>query len=292
MRFGRRGRIFGVLCQPAQGRPDLAVIITNSGRDPHYGSCRQSVTFSRQLAKVGIAALRMDFAGLGDSLGPTGRDHLLTPMFESDRLPEIRGAIDALERLGYRRFAAQGLCAGAYHSLQAALSEPRLSALLLVNIPLFTLPGQVVMNYLTYRGSTLAHYIERLFSIDGLKKLIGGRVDIVNILRGQIAQAKVRTAAKVQDVASKVGMADKRTPAHRMMAELSARGVRTLFLFSEGQSEIDAFAQEFGSHGEGLASYPGMEMRVIQHMDHDMSHAPGRQVGQRLMVDFVASREA
>ena len=154
MRFGRRGRIFGVLCQPAQGRPDLAVIITNSGRDPHYGSCRQSVTFSRKLAKVGIASLRMDFAGLGDSLGPTGRDHLLTPMFESDRLPDIKGAIDALERFGYRRFAAQGLCAGAYHSLQAALSEPRLSALLLVNIPLFTLPGQVVMNYLTYRGST------------------------------------------------------------------------------------------------------------------------------------------
>ena len=80
----------------------------------------------------------------------------------------------------------------------------------------------------------------------------------MNILRGQIAQAKVRTAAKVQrDVASKVGMADKLTPAHRMMAELSARGVRTLFLFSEGQSEIDAFAQEFGNDGEGLASYPG-----------------------------------
>ena len=292
MRFGRRGRIFGVLCQPAQGRPDLAVIITNSGRDPHYGSCRQSVTFSRQLAKVGIASLRMDFAGLGDSLGPTGRDHLLTPMFESDRLPDIRGAIDALERLGYRRFAAQGLCAGAYHSLQAALSEPRLSALLLVNIPLFTLPGQVVMNYLTYRGSTLAHYIERLFSIDGLKKLVSGRVDLANILRGQIAQAKVRTAAKVQDVASRVGMADRRTPAHRMMAELSARGVRTLFLFSEGQSEIDAFAQEFGGRGEGLASYPGAEMQVIQHMDHDMSHAPGRKIGHGLMVDFVAPREA
>ncbi len=291
MRFGRRGRIFGVLCQPAQGRPDLAVITTNSGRDPHYGSCRQSVTFSRQLAKVGIATLRMDFAGLGDSLGPTGREHLLTPMFESDRLPDIRGAIDALERLGYRRFAAQGLCAGAYHSLQAALSEPRITALLLVNIPLFTLPGQVVMNYLTYRGSTLAHYVQRLFSIDGVRKLFSGRVDLRNILRGQIAQAKVRTAAKVQDVASKVGMADRLTPAHRMMAELSARGVRTLFLFSEGQSEIDAFAQEFGSQGEGLASYPGAEMRVIQHMDHDMSHAPGRKIGQALMVDFVASRE-
>ena len=59
---------------------------------------------------------------------------------------------------------------------------------MLVNIPLFTLPGQVVMNYLTYRGSTLAHYVERMFSIDGLKRLIGGKVDLMNIIRGQLAR--------------------------------------------------------------------------------------------------------
>jgi pimeloyl-ACP methyl ester carboxylesterase len=291
LRFGRRGRIFGILCQPKHGRPDLAVIITNSGRDPHYGSCRQSVAFARQLARKGVGSLRMDFAGLGDSLGPIGREHLLTPMFESDRLPDFKGAIDALERLGYGRFAAQGLCAGAYHSLQVALSEPRISALILVNIPLFTLPGQVVMNYLTYRGSTLAQYVERLFSVGGLKRLLAGKVDLVNIVRGQITRAKVRTSARVQDAAARVGMADKLPPAHRMMAELSARGVRTLFLFSEGQSEIDAFAQEFGSHGEGLAAYPGAEVRVIQQMDHDMSHAPGRKVAHALMTEFVTERD-
>lgn len=292
MNFGRRGRLFGVLCQPEQGRPDLAVIMTNSGRDPHYGSCRQSVTFARRLAREGIASLRMDFAGLGDSLGPLGKEHELTPMFESDRFPDLKGAIDALERLGYRRFALQGLCAGAYHCLHGALADPRVSDLLLVNIPLFSLPGQVVMNYLNYRGSSLAHYIKRLFSIDGLTKLLGGKVDVFNILRGQMTQTKLRASATVQDLASRVGIADKRTVAHRAMADLSARGVRTMFLFSAGQSEIDAFATEFGKHGEGLASYPGTEMHVIEHMDHDMSQAPGRKVGQTMMVKFVAPQRA
>ena len=288
MHFGRRGRLFGILCRPANGRPDLVVITTNSGRDPRYGSCRQSVTFARQLARSGIACLRIDFAGLGDSLGPMGREHELTPMFESDRFPDIKGAIDALERLGYRRFAAQGLCAGAYHCWHGALSDPRISALILVNIPLFILPGQVVMNYLTRRGSTLGHYFKRLFSVAGLKKLMAGRVDLVNILRSQVTEAKLRTSAKVQDVAAKVGMADQRTAVQRMMGDLAARGVRTLFLFSEGQSEIAAFAHEFGDKGEGLAAYPGAEVHVIDHMDHDMSHAPGRKVGQALMVKFVA----
>lgn len=288
LRFGRRGRLFGILCEPENGRPDFAVITTNSGRDPHYGSCRQSVTFARQLARSGIACLRIDFAGLGDSLGPIGKENELTPMFESDRFPDIKGAIDALERLGYRRFAAQGLCAGAYHSWHGALADVRISALLLVNIPLFILPGQVVMNYLTRRGSTMAHYARRLFSIQGLKKLLGGRVDVLNILRSQVTEARLRTSAKVQDVAARVGMADKRTPVQRMMGDLTARGVRTLFLFSEGQSEIAAFAHEFGDKGQGLAAFPGAEVHVIEHMDHDMSQAPGREVGQALMVEFVA----
>jgi len=290
MNFGRRGRLFGILCRPENGRSDLVVITTNSGRDPHYGSCRQSVTLSRQLARAGIATLRMDFAGLGDSLGPIGKEHLMTPMFEQDRLPDIKGAMDALERLGYRRFALQGLCAGAYHSFHGARSDPRVTALMLVNIPLFSLPGQVVINYLTYRGSTPAHYINRLFSLNGLKRLLTGKVDIVNLLRGQITRVQLRASAKVQDVASKVGMADKRTPVQRMLGDLSARGVRTLFLFAAGQGEIDAFAQEFGAHDEALAAYPGTERHIIEHMDHDMSHASGRAIGQALMVRFVAPR--
>lgn len=288
MTFGRRGRLFGVLCRPENGTPDLVVITTNSGRDPHYGSCRQSVTFARQLARAGIACLRIDFAGLGDSLGPLGREHELTPMFESDRLPDIKGAIDALERLGYRRFAAQGLCAGAYHCWHGALADVRIQSLILVNIPLFTLPGQVVMDYLARRGSTLGYYVKRLFSAAGVKKLAAGRVNVLNILRSQVTEARMRTTAKVQDVAARVGMADKRTTVQRMMGDLAARGVRTLFLFSEGRSEIDAFAHEFGDHGEGLAAFPGAEMHVIEQMDHDMSLAPGRKVGQALMVTFLA----
>jgi hypothetical protein len=144
------------------------------------------------------------------------------------------------------------------------------------------------MDYLTRRGSTLGHYIKRLFSVAGLKKLLGGRVNVLNILRSQVTEARMRTTAKVQDVAARVGMADKRTPVQRMLGDLSARGVRTLFLFSEGQSEIDAFAHEFGDKGESLAHFPGAEVHVIEHMDHDMSQAPGRKVGQALMVKFVA----
>ena len=51
----------------------------------------------------------------------------------------MRAALDRLAQLGYRRFAAFGLCSGAYHALQAGLVEARFATLLLVNLPWFTL---------------------------------------------------------------------------------------------------------------------------------------------------------
>lgn len=288
LRFGKGARLFGMLCRPERNESDLAVVITNSGRDPHYGSCRQSVSLARQLAQVGIASLRLDFAGLGDSLGPAGKENVLSHMFEADRYPDIKAALDELERLGFRRFALQGLCAGAYHSLRSALADPRISALLLVNIPLFSLTGEV-LDYLQWRGSSLAHYAGRLLTVSGWRSLLGGKVNVSSILRGQFAQVQVRVSARMHGLAGKFGLVERQTVAHRAMATLSARGVRTLFLFSPGQSEIDAFAQEFGRRGEKLAAYPGAEMEIVPNMDHDMGGAAGRRLAQARMVEFMTA---
>ena len=89
-------KLFGVLSRPAQGATDQVLLIGNGGRDPHYGAARQNVDFARYLARHGIACLRFDFAGLGDSIGPPGKENLLTHTF-TDRLPDIRAALDALE---------------------------------------------------------------------------------------------------------------------------------------------------------------------------------------------------
>jgi pimeloyl-ACP methyl ester carboxylesterase len=143
LRFGERGRLFGMLCRPNDGaRSDLAVVIGNPGGDPHHGYARFSVEFARRLAAEGIASLRIDFAGLGDSISPSdsgGDVEGTTNVFEVDRSPDFTAAFDVLEPLGYRRFAVHGLCSGAYHGFHASLADPRIAALLLVNLPWFSL---------------------------------------------------------------------------------------------------------------------------------------------------------
>ena len=140
LRFGD-GRLFGVLCRPETEGCGRAVVIVNSGGDPHYGYARFSVEFARRLAGAGTPSLRMDFAGLGDSISPPDdiAGEAATHVFEVERTGDIGAGLDALTELGYDRFALHGLCSGAYHAFQAAVADPRIDRLLLVNLPWFSL---------------------------------------------------------------------------------------------------------------------------------------------------------
>ncbi len=140
LRFGIHGHLFGMFCRPTEPAPgDLAVVIGNTGGHPHHGFAKFGVEFARRLAGHGIASLRIDFAGLGDSINPANNNSDATHTFEVDRVPDFRAAIDALELMGYRQFAVNGLCSGAYHAFRAALEDERIGTLLPINLPWFTL---------------------------------------------------------------------------------------------------------------------------------------------------------
>lgn len=140
LRFGAQRHLVGILCRPDTELPcDRVVIIGNAGGDPHHGFARFAVELSRQLANAGVAALRMDFAGLGDSLDPSGNLDQPTHVFGISRSPDIRAAVDVLGTLGYRDFITAGLCSGAYHALEGTLADRRVGMQLLINLPLFTL---------------------------------------------------------------------------------------------------------------------------------------------------------
>ena len=289
LRFGDDGRLFGMLCRPERSATETVVIIGNSGRDPHYGAARQAVALARRLAAAGVASLRMDFAGLGDSLGPAGKENALSLMFEVDRSPDIRAAVDALQGLGFRRFALQGLCAGAYHAFHGALAEPRITTLLLVNIPLFSLPSRDVLGYLQRRGLSMGHYLRKLSRRGTWATLLNGKADIGAALRAQSIRALTRLRSKALDLARWLHLAPVQSFAERAMATLAKRRVRILFLFSAGEAEIEAFAQEFGRAGAGLRGFSDVQVRIIPGMDHDLGKVAGRYAAETFMIDFVSA---
>ena len=71
--FGPNGRLFGILSLPAHPREHAPpVLIASTGANPRYGNSRVAVGVARWLAANGIASLRMDGAGIGDSAIETG----------------------------------------------------------------------------------------------------------------------------------------------------------------------------------------------------------------------------
>ena len=281
-------KLFGVLSRPANGKTDQILLIGNGGRDPHYGAARQNVDFARHLAKNGIACLRFDFAGLGDSVGPPGKENLLTHTF-TDRLPDIRAALDALEQQGFKRFSMLGLCSGAYHAFHAALVEPRLSRLLLVNMPLFQLPTHNVLDFLENRGTSATVVGRKLFSVGSWKTLLSGRSNVRTLARSAINHARRQIAGKSQALGRKLGLIREQSFPVQAMSKLTRQGTRALFLFSPGDEEIDAFAREFGPEGEKLAPYKGSQVRVLPRMDHDLTKAIGRRDAEQAVTEFLVS---
>ncbi|HYD05621.1 MAG TPA: hypothetical protein VEC60_07840 [Reyranella sp.] len=269
LRFGPESRLFGMLCRPARGHSDDVVLIPSNGREPSSGAARQNVALARRLAEAGIASFRFDFAGLGDSLGPPGKEHVCGPAF-ADRTDDIRAAIDTLAGLGFSRFAGHGLGLGAYHALQAAVVEPRLSTLILTNLPLFTAPASDAASPLEPRS----------------------RSTVEVLLRAARLHVRNRIVARLARMARRFGRGSQQSFAHRAMAALSQRGVRTLYLFSAGPRNIEAFAAEFGADGHGLAVYPGAAMRVIPGMDPSLTVTAGRLPAETLMVEFVLAGRA
>jgi dienelactone hydrolase len=288
VRFGPDRRLFGMLCRPEGALPTAVVLIGNAGHDPHYASARHAVTLSRKLAAKGIAAFRLDYAGLGDSIGPPGAEKMLSHVFAVDRSPDVSAAVDALQGLGFRHFGIEGLCSGAFHAFRTAVAEPRIGAVLVVNLPFFALPGGSVLGYLEQKGRSPGEYLAKLLRPQTWKTLASGKVDYRGIFAGQLGRMRALSKGKALAVARRLGLWREQTFAQQSLSNLTRRGARILFLFSPGEEAQGAFALEFGPTGAGLAALQGASMKVVPGMDHDLTAPFARRDAEALMVDFFS----
>jgi dienelactone hydrolase len=288
LRFGEGDRLFGMLCRPDSHAGEMAVIITNTGVDPHYGFARFGAEFARRLAVAGIVSLRLDFSGLGDSLGVPGKEEVVSSIFESDRVPDISAAADALESLGYHRLAMQGLCSGAYHALQGAVADPRIEILLLVNMPVFHWRSGDTIEFVAHKHAP-SDYLRKLRSLETWKHLLQGKFNVRGIIHAQRERLFERVGAVASNAFRKLGFAVSQNPAHLAMAALSRRHAKTLLLYAADDGGLDVFEQHFGRGGTGLRAFHGASLQIVQEIDHSLSSRGMRRTVAQLMIAFVAA---
>jgi len=128
--FGAGGRLVGTLTVPDDwdAVPQrYTALLSNSGVIPRVGWGRVNVRIARRFAALGIASMRFDMSGLGDSAGADSGLSAARQWVE-----DTRAAMDAAtESIGSRRFLMVGLCSGADIAYLTALEDARLEAAVL-----------------------------------------------------------------------------------------------------------------------------------------------------------------
>ncbi len=292
--FGGEKQLFGVVCEGNPVSTEHIVLIVNPGRDPRHAPGRFSVEFARLLAKDGISSFRFDFAGLGDSPGPAGKETELSPVFDLDRSADISAAIDMVEKTGYRHIFVYGLCSGAYHALRAALAEPRITGLLLVNLPFFDWNGgERAVDFIRHKNKTPQYFIRELFKLRSWKDARHKLGKFESVLRGQLHRLAtlIKTASWLPTTWRDLLAGGTLTIGQRNITTLSQRGVQTLFLFGQDDLGLDAFKQEFGGDLAGFADREGVTFTVLSDFDHLVANKVSRCKAAQAMIGFLTKQK-
>lgn len=155
-------RLVGIITQP-EHPAETGVVIVVGGPQYRAGSHRQFTLLARQLAGQGIASIRFDYRGMGDSEGDMRN-------FENIDL-DIRSAISNLMTHvpQIRQVALWGLCDAASAALYYGHTDPRVKGLVLLNPWVHTEASAA-------RARIKHYYLARLLSKAFWAKLFTGKV--------------------------------------------------------------------------------------------------------------------
>jgi pimeloyl-ACP methyl ester carboxylesterase len=266
-RFGPRG-LFGVWCEPNGPRRGRALLFLNCGANPHAGWRRMTVTQARALARRGLASLRIDTSGIGDS---PARPDAGTKIYSPHQIEEASAAIDWLVARGAREFTLVGVCSGAYQAFHTALEDRRVDDLVIVNPVVFVWDDAYsVEDYVKLFSRSNLTYFSRLAEADGLKKLLSGRVAVGRlagvVIERILDKIKAHLASFVPWFETPIGR-----EIHRRFGRLKARNVRVSLVTCENDLSEDELVKHFGRGGARLRAYPNVSRSRIPNADHNLT---------------------
>lgn len=244
------------------------VMIVVGGPQYRAGSHRQFTLLARALARQGIAAMRFDCRGMGDSGGE--------PRSFEDVEPDIRAAIDHFcSRVpAVKEVVLWGLCDAASAALFYAHRDPRVTGLVLLNPWVRTSQG-VAKAYLKH------YYGSRIVDAELWRRIARGEFDYAAAARSLLSLAGTALGLKKRDEAAgdrPVTSGGAVAPADRPLPERMADGLerfrgRVLLILS-GK---DLTAQEFNELARAsrrwgrLLSAPRVERRDLPEANHTFS---------------------
>ncbi len=280
------GRLFGIFSQPRnQSGTCPAVLICNTGANPHYGFGRLAVQLARSLAEDGVASLRLDLTGIGDS---DGASSVSLPHLYADRGGDLRAATEFLQQRGYGRVVVFGICTGAFHAVRAGLDNPCIAGVILVNQNVFVWRH----NRFLLRAAALLRMLRRRARdesmVDAEQGVLRLRMAPPTPITNRLRRFTWRTAVVAENaILRPLGLQTPLSFPARAFRQLASRGVRALVVSGEDDYAKSLLQAQFGQSFAGLKRMNGMRVEIEADFDHPVgwSGARNRLVG--LVRQFV-----
>ncbi|MBN9241820.1 MAG: alpha/beta fold hydrolase [Mesorhizobium sp.] len=285
--IGGGSEICGVLCRPAKrGASTTPVIFLNAGAVPHVGWARGTVEAARALAVEGVASLRIDLPGIGQSAAPAEERLFL---YDGRTRRDVIRVIDWMEEAGFAQVGVVGACSGAFQALHAARADRRVRRLMMINPLCFAWNSSYALELAVWKtyGTSKVTMLEPGKG-DGLQGAV--RSSAFGALRtglSKLARRPVRRLLELIKTALAVpARLSGRTPVERWMRGLGSRGVRVLMVTSEGDLSLEEIARHFGPDGERLGAIRGVSRLSIAAADHTLTPCHARRALVAPLIEF------
>ena len=256
------------------------VVLLSSGRERRIGPHRLWVPWARERAAQGEVVLRLDIAGIGDSLRHASADPQQRPQqYDARCVDDIARAVAWLRREhGVGEVTVMGLCSGAYHAWQAALAGADLQQVVAINPLLFHwTPGMSLDPTANAFGQIgiAGDAARSLRDPARWWKLATGRAQWRVIGQALAARARRVLRLRARGLARSLGWPLDNDLAAEL-AHASARGVSLNFVFSSREPGLTLLREEAGRRGMRLARDSRVKVCVIAHADHTFAGTAGR----------------
>ena len=276
--FGRAGdTLFGVLTVPAKQSCARAVICLNSGAVHLMGPNRLWVRIARDWAARGVAVLRMDFSGIGDS--PARQGCAENIVYSVPALAEVEQAVQYVRnQLNVQEVHLLGLCSGAYHAFKSmAGGVPVQSGMIINPLTYFWEPGKVaddgIKDYEIILHSE--KYSRQLFTLAPWKRLLRGELDIAYLLQFVRRKVGVLFRGLLNKTLRKLYLQIDNDLNHELIS--AARGAgRQHFIFAHGDPGCVLLQQGGGRSLAALSKKGMLEISMVENADHTFTRASAR----------------
>jgi pimeloyl-ACP methyl ester carboxylesterase len=241
----------------------------------HQGDSRLSVRIAREMAQRGIASLRFDARGIGDSpaRSPDGTLDTTASIHAESTIEDVATAGAWLKRKGYDNVVAFGICSGAYSALRASLVEPAIAAVIAVNLQRFYIPERLTLQELrNQRRNTMARLGPAILKPKKWWLVLSGQRRLKPIVKAFASNAAARLQSQMLGVTRKkeahTGGNHSLTDPHSVVHALERKGVRTLLVYGAGDEGLDQLNAHFGRHGKKLSRTTRVKAAVCRDVDH------------------------